>query len=93
MNHFYLGDTYGLKYMSLKEEANAPQNIKRTHNNKVRIIDDCNTIISMMETLCIRARSCPELDEDGHAKLVEEFASLVADVKYKADEAFRFGYN
>lgn len=93
MNRVYLGDDYGLRHMSLKEEANAPQNIKKTRNNKVRIIDDCNAIISMMETLRIRARSCPELDEDGHAKLVEEFASLIVDVKYKADEAFRFGYN
>ena len=93
MNNIYLGDTYGLKLMSLEEEANAPRNIKNTRNNKVRIIDDCNTIITMMETLRSRAYCCPELDDDAHAKLVEELANLVTDVKRNVNEAFRFGYN
>lgn len=93
MNKTYLGDMYGLKPMSLKEEAEAPQNIRNTRNNKVRIINDCDAIMRTMESIRGRVYRCPELDEDGHAKLVEEFTSLVAEVKRKADEAFRFGYN
>lgn len=93
MNRFHPKDAYGLKPMTLDEEANAPQNIKNTRSNKVRIIDDCNSIMRMMESIRDRIYRCPELDEDGHARLVEEFASLVVDIKHKADEAFRYGYN
>lgn len=93
MDNICLGDAYGLKPMSLEEEANAPQNIKNTRNNKVRIIDDCNAIIAMMETIRNRAYRCPELDEDKHAKLVKNFACVVSAVRCEVDMVFRFGYN
>ena len=88
----YLGKNYGLQPMSLEEEMNLPNTIRQTRNNKVQIINDCDNIARTIETLRWRAYACPELDDEEHAKLVDEYARLVREIVNKVNEALGFGY-
>lgn len=91
-DYVYIGKDYGLQHMSLEEEFNLPKNMKQTRNNKVQIINDCDDITRTIETLRHRAFMCPELDDEAHAKLVDEYAALIRAVREKTNEALRFGY-
>lgn len=91
-DYVHVGRNYGLRYMSLEEEFNLPKNMKQTRNNKVQIINDCDDITQAIDTLRYRAFMCPELDDEAHAKLVDEYAALIRAVREKTNEALRFGY-
>ena len=52
----------------------APENVRRTRNNKEFIGSDCDHIIVLAEQFRETARRCPELDDSHHAELVEKIA-------------------
>lgn len=92
MDLIFVGKDYGLKPLSLEEVLNQPENIRRTRNNKVKIIDTCDGAIRLIDTIKYRAKGAPELDDDRHSALVQELADKV-EAFYKAlDDAFRVGY-
>lgn len=68
---------YGLVPMTLDQELNAPDPIKRTRANKIEIIDKANHIMELAESMAHLARSIPEKNDRVHADKVEKFRNLI----------------
>lgn len=83
MEFEYLFKQYGLEPMGLWEEVNLPENVRGTRRNKQAIIDRCNHMIQMCETMINRAKQIPEEDDDRHAFMVSTYSRLVE----KAEQA------
>lgn len=77
-----LYEYYGLTPMSLVEEMDASVAVKSTRQNKIEIIDWCEHMKNAIEYIQIRAKNIPEVDDDKHALLVEQFRN---NVKYAMD--------
>ena len=82
---------YGLKPMGIKEEFNAPENIRKTRNCKVSIINDCVFLTRYAEQMIEYVRRIPEEDDDRHAALVETLRNRVHSALIAMDEAQRVG--
>lgn len=73
---------YGLTPMSFTKEIDASVAVKSTRQNKIEIIDWCEHMKNAIEYIQIRAKNIPEVDDDKHALLVEQFRN---NVKYAMD--------
>lgn len=72
-----LYEHYGLTPMSFAKEIDASVAIKSTRQNKIEIIDWCEHMKNAVEYIQIRAKYIPEVDDDEHALLVEQFRNGV----------------
>ena len=86
-----INNVYGLKPMSLKEEMNAPENIKRTRANKIEAIDTCSFMRRTIDTIELTALKIPELDDDTHSALVEIWMQAIRYAEKKLDEVLMVG--
>ena len=87
MNFEYLFKQYGLEPMGLWEEVNLPENVRSTRRNKQAIIDRCNHMIQMCETMINRAKQIPEEDDDRHAFMVSMYSDLVREAAKAVNRA------
>lgn len=86
----YFCESYGIKPMSINEEAALPQYAKQTRNNKIHMIDTCEQMRRMLNSIEYRMKHAPELNKREHAELVENFKELL-DESFKAlDKSFRY---
>ena len=85
-------NTYGIKPMSFEEELNQPKYAKQTRQNKMKIIDTCNSAERLLETIRLRVKMAPELDDPKHAALVQEMMDKVNEMYKAVHEASRVGY-
>ena len=77
-----LCEYYGITPMSLVEEIDASVAVKSTRQNKIEVIDWCEHMKNAIEYIQFRAKNIPEVDDDKHALLVEQFRN---NVKYAMD--------
>lgn len=70
---------YGIKPLTVEEELNYPASAKQTRNNKMKIIDTCEQIKKLIETIEVIANAAPERDDKRHAALVQELTDKVCD--------------
>jgi len=84
---------YGLQPMTFEEELAAPENIKRTRRNKIALVDLCNNMRHMINQIEFNAKLTPEVDNDHHSGLVEEYTELVRKASKDLDEVFMWVYN
>lgn len=83
-------ESYGIRPMSVNEEANLPYYEKQTRNNKIHMIDTCESMRRMLNSIEYRMKRAPELNNKEHAELVDNFRKLM-DESFKAlDKYFRF---
>lgn len=68
---------YGLVPMTLDQELNAPDPIKRTRANKIEIVDKANWIKDLAESMTHLAKSIPEKNDKVHADKVEKFKNFI----------------
>lgn len=87
----YLKKVYGLKPMSLEEEMNAPENIKRIRENKIVAINTCASMRGMLNTIESIALNIPELDDDNHSALVEIWMQAIRYAEEQLNEVLRVG--
>ena len=92
MEYLTLCKKYGIKPISLQEEANLPEAIKSTRSNKVKIVAICEYAESLIKQINRRAVNAPELDDDKHSALVEDYARKVEEMKRVIDEVASYGY-
>ena len=83
---------YGIKPLSFEEEWNLPKYAKQTRNNKMKIIDACDHAEHLLETIKMRAKGAPELDDPKHAALVQELADKVKEACKAIEVAGMVGY-
>lgn len=83
---------YGLKPMTFEEEVNAPARIKATRIAKVNMIDRCNEMQTMLDTIKLRAKGIDEIDDGDYFKTVSKFFGLVTKAFEDIQEVSKFGY-
>lgn len=83
---------YGIKPMSLDEEMNMSEYAKQTRNNKMKIIDTCNHIKNLIETIELITRQAPEKDDKYHAEIVQLLSDRINTVKVDVEVALRTAY-
>lgn len=82
---------YGLKPMTLEEEANAPENIKRLRGCKINIYDRCDSIRMKAYTIKIRAKLILEEDDVEYVRLISRFEELVEEADRTLYKALMLG--
>lgn len=82
---------YGIKPLTVEEELNYPANAKQTRNNKMKIVDMCERIRSLIYVIECRAKGAPELDDAKHAALVQELADKVRDAHSLLKSTWQIG--
>lgn len=80
---------YGLTPMTFEEEWNAPEPIRRTRANKMRMVDYCDGAIRLLEQLSRYAVTIPEKDNTEHAEAVDALTHEAKKAWMQADEAVR----
>ena len=85
-------NNYGLRPLTLEEELNQPELVKQTRGNKMKIIGTCEFAKTLIDTIEIRIRKAPELDDEWHATLVQELADKVNEAYKAIEKAARVGY-
>ena len=88
---FDVCEIYGIKPLTVEEEWNQPENAKRTRLNKMKGLDTTHHMKALIETLEIRLRAAPELDDKAHADLVEKLVNKVDDAYRDIFEAVNVG--
>ena len=88
-----MNNQYGLEPKTMEEEMNLPKNINQTRKAKIEIIDQCEYIRKVADSIANRARNIPEEDDDRHAQLVQVFRNKVREAFLKIDDAYMFGRN
>ena len=83
---------YGIKPLSIEEEWNLSEYAKQTRNNKMKIIDACDHAERLLETIKLRVKGAPELDDPKHAVLVQELADKVKEACKAVEAAGMVGY-
>ena len=86
----YMCKYYGIQPMSLKEEFDLPVNKKRTRNNKIKMIDTIELAKKTLDYMETRVRHIPEVDDDVHSILVQEFREKVDEMCDCIDETYCF---
>ena len=84
---------YGLNPMTLDEELVAPGTIRNTRRCKIEIIDWCAHMTDAINTIRRDALVIPELDDEKHAALVEEFRNRVHRAMEMLNDTAMFGRN
>lgn len=92
MHTDYIFSYYGIKPLSVEEEWDLPKDTRQTRNNKMKIIDACDHAERLLETIKLRAKGAPELDDPKHAALVQELADKVKEVCKAIEVACGTGY-
>lgn len=85
-------EVYGMEVMSLNQELNLPEAVRKTRNNKVIMIDQLGIMRQMIDALEVRARSIPTLDSDAHADLVRQLAERIHHAYTELYGAEMFGH-
>ena len=88
MNEYLMNNLcehYGIKNLSIEEEMNQPEFAKRTRQNKMKIIDVCDNAKNLIETIEIKVRNAPELDDQVHSEIVDDIRKEVEEM-YKSVE-------
>lgn len=85
-------EVYGMEVMSLDQELNLPEAVRKTRNKKVMIIDQLGVMRQMIDALENRARSIPTLDNDAHADIVRQFAERIQRAHTELYHAEMFGH-
>ena len=78
-----INDLYGLTKYTLEEEIALPELVQRTRRNKMQIIDQCEHIKYLLDSIKERAKKAKEEDDQFHSDLVQKLADEV-DEAYKA---------
>lgn len=86
-----LGPNYGLTPMSFEEELKLPKTVRKTRNNKVDIYHMCEFMKRTIDDIAWRTYHCPELDDEQHSALVEEFRNRVHRAMEMLDYAEKVG--
>ena len=76
-----------LKPMSLEEELNAPANVKRTRNNKLKMGGELDFMSRYIEQMRNRLSQIPEKDDERHAEMVERLAYLTKEAFHAVERA------
>ena len=82
---------YGIRQMSLAEEMALPENVDMTRRNKMVGIDTCKNARELLETLEIRLRNAPEIDDKDHSILVKELVDQIREIYTAVADACMFG--
>lgn len=76
-----------LKPMSFEEELNAPANVKRTRNNKLKMGGELDFMSCYIEQMRNRLSKIPEKDDERHAEMVERLAHLTKEAFHAVERA------
>lgn len=68
---------YGLESKTFKEELALPEAVRRTRNNKVALVTKCEQIIMMATQIQHDAKLFPELNDEKHSQLVQEYTNKI----------------
>ena len=82
---------YGTPEMTIEEEINMPPLAKRTLQNKIKIIDWCDSMESAINTIRSRAKGAPIKDDATHSDLVQKWTLMVMSACRSLDECADFG--
>ena len=90
----FFSKKYGIKNLTFDEEIALPKAQKSTRHNKICIIDNCDYMKMLIDSIESRAKRIPELDEAKHAMLVKEWADKTNEVlRYLEEVALYDGDN
>jgi len=84
---------YGLPRMTVEEEMNLPEPKRATMQNKIAMVDRCNSMELLVERIRHRAQRIPLHDDPCHAELVSEMAALVSKAEKMLLNAAMYGWN
>ena len=84
---------YGLTPMNFDEEFNLPDTIRNTRSCKVDIVHWCDHMENAIDVIRSRIKNAPELDDEKHAALVEEFRNKVHRAMEMLNDTAMFGRN
>lgn len=73
-----ISEYYGIRNLSLKEEANLPRYERLTRNNKISIVNSCESMKKILDSIEGRARKIPERNDYEHCVMVLEYAKLMS---------------
>lgn len=84
--------TYNLKHYTIDEEAKLPFTVRQTRENKIRIIDTCNFLLREIDSIIAVARLIPELDDENHSEIVNDYANAINNAKCALYVAKEIGF-
>ena len=82
---------YGIPKMTFEEEVNLPPLAKRTLGNKIKIVDWCDNMEHVIETIRNRAKGTPIKDDERHSDLVQKWTLMVMQANRLLDDCAMFG--
>lgn len=71
-----ISEHYGIRNLSLQEEMKLPRYERLTRNNKVNIINSCESMKKVIDSIETRTRKIPEKDDYDHCMMVMEYTKL-----------------
>lgn len=86
-----LCEEYGIKPMSIEEEAKLPKFAKQTRNNKIKIMGVCTAMRRILGSVEYRTKHAPELNNEEHAALVEELKNLLNQAYETLEKTYTIG--
>lgn len=89
----YLHEKYGIQPVTIAEEINLPDNLRAIRYSKMKIIDDCQAIITEAENIISRARKFKEDDNTDNAEYIQKWLAMIHSSRIKIDLATEFGFN
>lgn len=84
-------DWYGIPEMTIDEEINLPPLAKRTLQNKIKIIDWCDSMERSIKTIRDRAKGAPIKNDERHSDLVQKWTLMVMSATRSLDDCADFG--
>ena len=69
---------YGIRDLSLKEEADLPRYERLTRNSKIHIVNSCESMKKILDSIESRTRKIPERNDYEHCMMVYEYAKLMS---------------
>lgn len=85
-------ERYGIKPMTLSEEAAMPPSIRRTRENKIYMIDAINLMRKQLDSMEFVVKQIPERDDDDHSQLIQKLREKVAVAKIYVEDADYFSH-
>ena len=79
---------YGIEPLSFEEEINLPMARKKTRNNKIKMVDMCESIIKYATWLEEKAIRIPEEDDERHSEMVDRLTEKTRTVVAALDLAY-----
>ena len=89
-NGFNISEYYGLK--PVPNNLRLSSDLIKIRNAKVNIVDTCNQMINLLETIKTRARNANEIPNIEQLSLMLGFEGTVDKAKEAVTEAVRYGY-